>query len=617
MTSKNSSPVTVLWKDDLEFEGTFDDQFGEDGDHDCEDDFDDDFDAEADDDLEDDFEEDFEPDFDDDVDDLDGSSREELGEGFDEDEDPGEEAEIVATFTHAQLMGGFAQAAVEACRDGVPISVRSGQMLYSRQGGALHVDAFQQRLEALQAKREELGRELDNAHFMIRTSADQEQRASWAATERNLLGQRKELERRIAHVEELRDRPHLAPQRLFTVAQALRQALSGLAVPDKRLSQSQYQALRMAMPVFRVDQDAHGQWVGTAMLRASLVKGGLVEIGPFTWRVGGGGRGRARVVSRTAGPRRAEDRSTVRTRLRACGALTIEAEQAILNATFDELPYVVLHGATGAPLPDWVGPQWRTVEFVSWVTRVYTQDPFPWADQGRYVTQSPHRQLLAHLCRRDDVVPVSTVKELVPVPDLNAFLRLKRPWAGGSGVTWPASVGWVGETTGKGAHRDRGFVGVRCVCGQVAHIVARVPEVPRALLCECGRMPDAADYGMPVDLRFPDAYAQALLVPLEACIEDIWTGLSTREVKPSAIMRAVLAHMERLEAGCTVWDIEQASGLQRFKVRGVIERLYAFEFLSKDDTGSGVYRAAHPELLARLAAGTPTRPPLQQPRRQP
>lgn len=597
MTSTDASPVTVLWTDDdLPFDDVLDD-----------DSFDDSFDDElvigsVDD----------EPDrYGDSGRDAADPDEDDFEEDDGDDGDDGDEAQIVASFTHARLMGGFAAAAVSACRDGVPVALRPGETLYSFHGGGLHVDRFEQRIKALQARQEKVDREIQNARFIIKTSDDDEQRASWASTERDLLRERKSLETRIAQVKERSDRQDAAPPVLLTVAAAVHQALTGLAVPDRRVTQAQYQALRLVVPVFRFDQDELGQWAGTALLRVPLAKGGVAEIGPFSWPLGAGGRGRARVVSRTADARRAEDRSTVRTRLRASGALTMQAEQALLNATFDELPYVVLHGVTGMALPDWVGPQWRTPEFVAWVTRVYTQDPFLWADSGRYVTQSPHRQLLAHLCRQQDVVPLAAVKELVPVPERNAFLRLKRAWVARSGVTWPAAVAWVGGLKGKGAMRARGFTGTRCSCGLVAHIVARVPEVPRALLCECRRMPDAALYGMPADLRFPDAYAQALLMPLEACVEEIWTDLSTRRVKPSAAMQVVLEHDELLRAGCSVWDLEQATGLPRAKVRAAVERLYGYAFLSKDDVVAGMYRMAHPDLTASLAVGVPTLPPLR------
>jgi hypothetical protein len=55
-----------------------------------------------------------------------------------------------------------------------------------------------------------------------------------------------------------------------------------------------------------------------------------------------------------------------------------------------------------------------------------------------------------------------------------------------------------------------------CVCGGFARVAICAPEVPRRLLCHCGRMMAAAEFGMPDDVRFPDEY-KTLSPSREAC----------------------------------------------------------------------------------------------------
>ena len=68
----------------------------------------------------------------------------------------------------------------------------------------------------------------------------------------------------------------------------------------------------------------------------------------------------------------------------------------------------------------------------------------------------------------------------------------------------------TGGTPGQHAGAGVSLALHRCHCGQQITNVVDCPEVPARLLCSCGAMPFAKEFGMDPDTRFPADYLTAI-----------------------------------------------------------------------------------------------------------
>ncbi|KRF45097.1 hypothetical protein ASH01_14335 [Terrabacter sp. Soil811] len=503
------------------------------------------------------------------------------------------------------LLAGFARAAAKACREGVPVRrLPDGASLYQLTGRpATAAASAYARVELLEGKLTELDQLVARARAIVLSTSDPDKVADYSAEEDRLRARRREV---TAQLERARATSVEAPLAgpFHTYNEVVAVALAHLATGPKKISQAQYEALHTVMPELSLHRDDNGIWHAAATLRLGTSDDSVVAIGPIRWRVGAAGRGTTSIADRSFTFNEREPRAVLVTRLTDAGTLTRPALLSLLNALFPELPYVVLHGMDGSPFPDWVGPQWRAQPFVDWITGYYTDPDFRWANLGRYTTFSPERQLLAHLCARHDEVDHDLLRQHTPGGLTYGYARLTRTvrskgripdWDPVVNVTMTSpTVAPSRPTTGTRRRRSGSatqtltssvYTGVRCDCGRIARVVARVPEVPRSLLCECGRMPDAARYGMPENVRFPAEYAQVLMLTMERCQALIEDKLIRSPQTPSSVLVTVMGHVDAIVDGISTPEMSERTGLSGAQVRAVLHRLAARGFLTEPGYG--------------------------------
>lgn len=112
--------------------------------------------------------------------------------------------------------------------------------------------------------------------------------------------------------------------------------------------------------------------------------------------------------------------------------------------------------------------------------------------------------------------------------------------------------------------------GILCDCGQYADHALKAPEVLRTLLCDCGRMVDAAEFGMPDELRFADEYrdlklhydtARALTVQRFSTPPSQWKGHLREIMCQEALLTEGVSRTDLAGAiGCTTATMFPALG---------------------------------------------------------
>ena len=493
------------------------------------------------------------------------------------------ETETLGYLDARLLLSGFAHAAAKACRDGVPVRrLADSTSLYQLTGRpATAAASATTRLEILTTKVADLDRRISRAKAIVMSTTDQDKVADYSAEEDRLRSQRRAVQAQLAQLEQQPDkRAATAPEGPFrTYNEVVATALKNLARGPKKVTQAQYEALQTVMPELALRRDDNGIWHAAATLRLGTTDDTVVDIGPIRWRVGAAGRGTVSVADRSFSYTEREPRAVLVSRLGEAGTLTRTALMALMNAPFPELPYVVLHGLADHPFPDWVGPAWREQPFIDWITSLYANPDFRWATLGRYTTFSPERQLLLHLCAEHELVDPTLLRTHNPYQPVSDYRRVASTVRSRGAIPpWEPCVNVVPQ---KGRRLMDGtvYTGVRCECGRVARVVARVPEVPRSLLCECGRMPDAQRHGMAEDVRFPPDYAQVLMLSMQRCQALIEDKLIRSPQTPSAVLVTMMRHVEDIAVGLTASKLCERTGLAPSQVRPVLHRLAARGFL--------------------------------------
>ena len=550
--------------------------------------------------------------------------------------DPRSDPETLGHLDGRLLLSGFARAAAQACREGLPVRrLPDSASLYQLTGRLSTAAASAHaRRELLETRLADLDERIKRARAIVLSTSDLEKITDYSAEEDRLRAHRRAV---AAQLERVLDTDEAAPLvgPFRTYNEVVATALSNLAAGPKKVTQAQYEALRTVMPQLSLHRDDHGIWYASATLRLGTTDETVVEVGPIRWRVGAAGRGTTAIADRSFTFNEREPRAVLATRLTEAGTLTRNALHALLNALFPELPYVVLHGMSGHPFPDWVGPEWRRPAFVAWVTARYTDPGFRWATLGRYTTFSPERQLLAHLCAQHDHVDpallrhhcpspldfrrlAATMKARGAIPDWEPAVRYEPVHAApgdmsptGNGPRSSRARRAATTRSGPGGRAPHAYTGIRCECGNIARVVARVPEVPRSLLCECGRMPDAQRHGMPDEVRFPAEYTRVLMLSMERCQVLIEDKLIRSPQTPSTVLVAMMRHVQDIEAGLSVRELSEVTGLSQKQVRPVMYRLAARGFVTKPPPG-GRWSVVNVEGLRAYATHvlTDTRTPI-------
>jgi len=507
----------------------------------------------------------------------------------------GAEPELVGFFNSKLVLRGLLNALANACREGIPAERLRGYATVRSVEGTTVLKASADFRMLLEAELADHTRRVDRAMDLVLSTDDAKQRADYRKKEDLARAAAGRVERKLADLDVEEVEP-LRPTTFATYSDMVQAALTNTALSSNRVSQEQFQALRMVMPRFEMRRDDLGQWTASAVLRLNLAEGGIAEFGPVHWPVGTGGRGSGIRQSRSAAHSGRESRKVVHARLLATGRVSQARCLLLMNASFPELAYVVLHETVAHPYPDWVGEEWRAAPFARWVTAWYTDPDAWWRMTASYVSFSHERQLLAYLAADRGPLTVAELRKLVRGFD-NGRLRLlsdtglttKRPWYRSVLLNPPgvdSSAGGAAPATGSRRPKWRGtgiVTSVICDCGQPARVVARVPEVPRCLLCECGRMPEAARFGMDRAVRFPEAYRRVLMLSKAECVAEVdrMFGVSVRPQTERATQ--ILEQVDLLRRGATTDEVASQIHSTRRNVHEVLMRLHRQGFLGRTD----------------------------------
>ncbi|GAB3868923.1 hypothetical protein GCM10028801_45550 [Nocardioides maradonensis] len=462
------------------------------------------------------------------------------------------DTQVVAYVKADTILTGFATAFAEACRNGIDVMRLAGHTTYHGVGSQLTLDSRAQQVAALtalladtraaEARARRYSLEADDAH-----EADSYRDAARAAASHAADIQQQ--------IDELADDPIAvdldAP---FDVcADVLLKAATRLRECGNEVTQEEFAALKTVMPVLRIERRA-GRFWASATVRVNTTDG-VAELGPVEWTLDVRGHG-AQTVRTNLSPgfnHNPASRKLLIHELKVRGNLTANAARTLANAPFTQLPHVVLHHACGDPYPDWVGDEWRTDAFGTWVTGVYTDPGFWWLGSGKYVRVSYERQALAtYAASHPEFSHTDAVRDL-PLEltaAIRSYTRPSAPSPSSPSRVRPWMPSLVETTSPSVLPTQASYRGVTCDCGNIASIVARVPEIPSDLLCDCLLAPGGVNLGMPADLRFPADY-RALRMPQEDCIAALRSRYDQWVENPPARPRQLLLQTDRLTAGAT------------------------------------------------------------------
>ncbi|NUR14916.1 hypothetical protein [Terrabacter sp. C0L_2] len=474
-------------------------------------------------------------------------------------------------------MTGMLQALISACRSGVPLSILQGTVEANPAGTSLYSTPAHHRAELLRLQLADAERRIKVAVHMVMSAMNEGQLAEYRDQENQAREDAEHVQQQLASLEAHAEAPSEVPAQVPTLLRTLELAFQQLN-SSELVTQEQFQALRTVMPHFILRESPGGGWEAEASLRLPTPEGAVVEIGPVRWPVGG----RARSTSTRVSDR---SRNAVPVELiQEAGLLGGAALYSLRGSLLAETPWVVLNGLTGHPFPEWVGPQWREKPLVDWLTRTYRS---PDLIDRRYIRYSVKRQFLLHACPDEGDLCLTELRRLAPVRDPASWTTLAQtiPPGRGDRRTEKAPSLTVShlpcpDALGERARLVPHFRPLQCQCGRQIRSVVLVPEVPRGLVCACGRMPDANQYGMPDDVRLPAEYVQVLTMSRQACEMELRYELDRHPYTPTPQAREIMdLPIWRPGAELTLADVKTACRphmllhiLHRMQAYGLIER---------------------------------------------
>lgn len=510
------------------------------------------------------------------------------------------EAQVAGHIKAAEVMEGLVDAFIEACRTSIPAVHLPGQTTFQSTHVHLSVDVVAQHVRLLREQIADAEKRADRAMRRELEAEDDEEETKYRELGREA---RKEARRAREQIAEMIAEPETeqldGPFDAYT--SVLLPAMANLRSSGGRLRQEGANALETLMPTFRMEQ-RHGRWWCVATVRVNTVDG-VAELGPIEWPMKSKTKGTSRLVSNLAAvpDTGANSKRQLMNQLVSTGRITHPAAAVLRNAPFQQLPHVVLHGLTGTPVPDWVGEEWTQPEFVAWVTKVYADPAFTWLGNGKYGEISFWRQaVMTFASRKQGPFTAEELHQELPMELPDNLYRLSRAIRSHKGIkirVWQPSVLLLDD---RHSPTPRRVAGIACECGEIASISARVPEVTRDLLCDCGRMPEAARFGMDLATRFPAEYRQ-LRMPWDDCVAELGHTFEQRRNNLTGPLAALLNQHQLLTAGATERELEEALG-GKGSMWSRVRRLEGFGYLQRD-TGRPARVFYTPE--GRRAAGLP------------
>lgn len=463
------------------------------------------------------------------------------------------DGQLVAYFNADKFLEGFATAAIDAFRTSLPARHLPGQTTFKSTHMHATIDVREQQITSLKAMSDDAHRRAKRAMAFALDAPTEEEAEDWQRESRKA---RHELEQFEQSLRELEAAPtHVDPDAGFDVlTDVFVRAFVRLARSGNKVAQEDFVALKTLLPDFDI-RYRNGRWCASTSIRVNTSEG-VADLGPIEWLVPTNGRGVASLRMNVDDGRStgAGSRNHLRWRLQEEAGLRDAAAQVLVNAPFKELPYVVLHHRIAEPYPEWVGDDWREPAFGAWVTKVYADPEFTWLGMGKYAQTSPLRQAVASYAESREKFRLIDVLNDLPISEMLTVHRVTRTWQENkSARPWSATIEIIEYRRG-GAPGASIAAGVDCVCGRKAAIVARVPEVPADLLCECLRMPNAAAHGLDEDMLFPAAYRK-LRIPWDQCLQVLEDQFEAWESNMPSQARKILSMSDLLEPGASGGDI--------------------------------------------------------------
>jgi len=486
--------------------------------------------------------------------------------------------EAVGYVDEMALAQGFVRAFARACANGIPARLRENVRAYRMDGGTHVVDersiAHDRKTRELRSVRQRYTNALTGAENATSDAVitAMMRRADELAT---LLSN---LERELSDLDAAPSAP--AAPTFEAATDVLLAALANLA-SARRWTPEEAAAWRIIVPSLQLERRTDGVWQATASVRLP-VKDGVAELGPIHWAVPAPGVGPASMRTRVMTSSRSSGLGSgaLRRALEVDAGLAPQAARLLVAAPFPELAHLVLHAKVGRDLPDWVDQQWRDPRFIAHLVAVYGVAPEDWGGPTLYGRRMPRAQAVVDCTADAGRLTLGKYRQVLPGVDANEM--------------------WVFSRTEVVSGRERGavvdkrvaddgtwfLVNRLCRCGQPALVVARAPEIPGSLLCECGLAVDAAPGSTADGVRFPDPYLRAR-VPREYWMRDMRRTNGLRqdelsEVSPrqAQILQVLLDHPEN-SLSCA--ELALSSGMDRQTCQWNIHQLRRRQFV----TGSG------------------------------
>lgn len=420
-----------------------------------------------------------------------------------------EDGHLVAYVAADDVMRGLVTGLRDAMRAGAPVVLRRSYFSTSSRTGALHAfDTVQIRLRALRrdlTAAQTRARRADDAYL---SAEDDDAAAKWAARSRKETEAVKHLTQQLEGL--LAEPQESDPGDVIEVHGAPVEAACRRLLSGGDYTQQDRDALLTIFPELRMSQGSDGQWTGHAVARLPGAEGS-VEVGPFAFHIGSGGYGSQTMRSLLPPPPSASrargSRSETYQQLLELG-LCAEAARTLQNSVFTEMPHVVLWASGAGDLPGWVGTEWRDEAWAAWLLQVYADPEFRYLGNGQYVRLSPTRQAVVDVvAARGGSADTPTLAMELPTLPRATVWSFARPKSDGRHIRpWGPVISDTGSNH-KGNGTMRVALSKRCPEGHIATIVARVPEMPGDLLCECG-LPVGMVDGLLVAPRAPEPYQQ-------------------------------------------------------------------------------------------------------------
>ncbi|MFF1530280.1 hypothetical protein [Cellulomonas sp. NPDC058312] len=370
--------------------------------------------------------------------------------------------------------------------------------LYYAMDQAAFVDnrATQQALLTKEAEQARVG--WDRARRSAQTAPDDETAAALEQDAARWLDRLRTARRSLEALEAEANSEEQADVAFESSTQLIDAALSRIATTD-RVTQAEIDAFHELTDGWSMIPRADGALDASVTVRLP-VKGGALLI-PVRWEIAQLSVGTQAVraqIDRPTGAPVVKREQTVHDLTEA--GLSRLAALVVTNAPFTELPQLVREFVLGDPEAEWVGPQWREPAFVEHIRSVYLDPKFQWNGRGKYVLYSWMRQAAVDLALERGAISTQDLIDEHPAASKHTLQSF-------CGVGPPNGVirRWAPVLDGT-LERNKLRASARvCWCGAPGVAVARVPEVPKDLICEAGHpLQDAPPQGGVVVL--PDAY---------------------------------------------------------------------------------------------------------------